>query len=383
MSRKSPKKVRKQSRLRRLLSRGGSDIEFLVLLAILVCVGLIAGVGYIGSNTGIAKSLQNNAQSVKPTLPPSNETVTFTLSVQRGVNWRPEEKWALEKDLNWRGIKSDLQDMQNANITWVRFPQSQKTKINDQLIELANEYKIRPVLIIWGNPTKEKGLFYQRMFYRNAVEKLAERYKGKVQYYEVGTEPNNPLYWEIDTTEGSDETQYEKSVSAYIERLKDTYLSIKKKDPKASILLGGLSPVGVERWLDVFMNLGGHQYVDIVSYHPYGASPDKVVDAVDTIKRKLAEVPELGVKPLWITEIGYTTNKRDETDFHVTDERTKADYLTEMYRGIRNKAIYGPIFWYTFVENDENIPGYGLIMKNNTTTKATYLPAYESMKNLQ
>src|SRR3990172_7264847 len=39
---------------------------------------------------------------------------------RKGVIWRIEHKWATESGYNWAGIESDLQDMSNAGIGWVR-----------------------------------------------------------------------------------------------------------------------------------------------------------------------------------------------------------------------------------------------------------------------
>ena len=63
---------------------------------------------------------------------------------------------------------------------------------------------------------------------------LTQRYKGKVQAYEIWNEENYAV-----------ETGGKVNVGAYIPVLKAGFQVVKKADPKAVVVFGGLTPTGV------------------------------------------------------------------------------------------------------------------------------------------
>lgn len=373
-----PKKSAKRKPLK-LTARGDSNREFLVGLLIFIGVGLTAtGAYYGGGKDGVASLL--NAGSPPPP-PASHETVTLTLGQSKGINWYPLEKWKTEKEYNWAGIESDVKDMQNAGISWARFTLNSDDAVNDKLVSLLTDHEIRILAIIPPSPEKKKGNFLQRLFNRDHVKKLAERLKEKVQYYEIGNEPNNPQFWEIDTAASSDQKAYDQAVSDYTDHLKETATAVRSGNPDAVIFLGGLSDDGVERWLNAFITINGYEFVDGVSFHIKAANPTEMGQKIHALKVTLAKVADFAVKPLWITDFGFTTDQDDTSVAKVSNEKTKADYVLQGFAAIRNEGLYGPIFWTKLEENESDKPGYGLVMKNNQSLKTTYLPAYETLKS--
>jgi hypothetical protein len=362
----------------RLNFHGDSNREFLVGLVVFGLFGLSATAAVVGGGKAGIGSFINPG-----TPPPAihHDTVVLTLAQSKGINWYPLEKWQADKTYNWTGIESDVKDMQGAGISWARFTMSPDNAVNDRLVDLLKAHDIRVLAIIPENPPKSKGNFIQRLFYRDSVKKLAARYIDKVQYYEVGNEPNNPAFWNIDTADSSDQKVYEQSVADYIDHLKETVTAVKSGNPNAFIFLGGLSDEKVNRWLDAFMNQNGHTLVDGISIHIKAHDPTEMSQKVHALKVELGKVAEFAVKPIWITDFGFTTNQKDTSVSRVIDEKTKADYVLGGFAAVRNESLYGPVFWTKLEENENDKPGYGLVMKNAKNLQTTYLPAYDQLKS--
>lgn len=356
------------------------DREFLVGLLILIFIGVAAVGGYAGKST--LTGFLN-----KPTGPTgdfSNEKVVASIALAKGVNWTVWTKWKTKDGYNWQGIESDLLDMQGAGITWVRTLSANTDNDTDKLLILLKNYKITPLVILSGNPLKSKGTFIHRIFYKNALKSFITRYKDKIKYFEVWNEPNNPQFWDIPDIDipTTSNQSYEAAVTDYTERLQDTYTTIKTVSPQAYILLGGLSTKHIDLWIDIFSQNKGYEYIDGVSFHPSASTPEEINTQAYNLKVAMSKVPEFGVKAIWITEFGFTTDAHDTSVRHVLDEKTKAEYMARTINLLRGSGFILPLFWSSLSEIESNKPGAGLIMKNNETLKTTYLPAYDIIKQL-
>ena len=129
--------------------------------------------------------------------------------------------------------------------------------------------------------------------WRNYVRAVATRYKGRIAYYDPINEPNVGM-----------------SPDVYLEYLQAAYEEIKKVDPAAKVVglcatedLGGRA---TEFMADI-LRRGGGNFLDVISFHPYGARmDDSSVSAMKRIRqlRKIAQ--NAGVdKPLWNDESFY------------------------------------------------------------------------------
>ena len=109
------------------------------------------------------------------------------------------------------------------------------------------------------------------------LERLIDRYEGKIDAIEVWNEQNLDREW--DTAEGVD-------AERYVEMLRISYEAIKSRDPDIMVISGALSPTGGRGidpddpdrviWLDDFeyldqmIELGALNYVDCVGAHHNG-----------------------------------------------------------------------------------------------------------------
>lgn len=131
---------------------------------------------------------------------------------------------------------------------------------------------------------------------------------------EVSANKNIIYYWEI----WGEPSLYKYGTPAeFVELLKVTYPIIKKANPnaKVTVTLGAEAADGSD-FDDQVLALGGGDYFDNVSFHPYAANPYL---QEDQIKSAIAHEQTLLAKygnrwPLVITEIGQPASEVDETE---------------------------------------------------------------------
>ena len=308
-------------------------------------------------------------------------TVAAAAAAGKGISLRDvEDYWGK----NSRGIVSDVRDVDAAGATWIRLdlePTAGSAAALDVVVKAAKARGINVLVVLRKTPpAKDLGTPADRATYRAFVRRAVTRYKASVRHWEIKDEPNLPHTWTIDHSPGSDQSKYEASVRRYVTHLQDGYRTIKQVDPKATVLFGGLSEWRVERYLDVLVRTPAAKYFDVMSYHPYGKTPAKVVARFNAIRNKMRSVRAYATKPIWVTEWGYNTSWTNKGGY-VPTEALKAKYLPATIRQLRAAGANGPCFWYTLHENRATSEGYGLTLKNKKTLKTTYLPAFSAFRN--
>ena len=198
----------------------------------------------------------------------------------------------------------------------------------------------------------------------------ASRYKDSIAYWEIWNEPNLAFFWGP-----------RPSAKKYVDILEVAYLEIKKANPSAIVLSGGLTPVGDGHDGSIspliFMNelykAGANQYFDAVAMHPYTFPLGPDYNIVKNSWHQMHSVRQLMVKhgdsakKIWITELGAPTGgpgrsfslnqslgfNRD-TDF--MKESAQSGLLTKtlnFYHQYYHTDSFGPFFWYSL--RDEGI----------------------------
>jgi hypothetical protein len=309
--------------------------------------------------------------------------------VEKGVAWLPENKWRnADGTYNWQGIESDLTDIQNAGITWVRviFYENAPSSYFAQLVTRIKAHNLKILVrVMKSYPANDLGNATQQANYKTWLSGVVTTYRNDIRYWEIHNEPNLAKYWNIDHQPGSDPTQYALSVQNYIKHLQNSYVTIKAIDPTLNVLIGGLSEWYVERYMDQLIAQDAHQFFDMMAYHPYGRNPDLAIGRVHALKAKMALDPDLVNKVIWITEVGFHTELewKYTAPGWVPDEDTKADYLLQtMQRLSTIPGVASPLFWFNFSEWESTRSGFGLVIKDRVTLQATYQPAYYAWKEL-
>lgn len=141
--------------------------------------------------------------------------------------------------------------------------------------------------------------------FRNYCRKVAERYKGQVDMFQVWNEPNG-CSW-INGCGNAD--QY----AGYTKLLRIAYEGLKEGNPNCVIAAGALDyNQGLKegyKYIEGMYRSGAKGYFDAISIHPYGGPIHW--QAIEDTHRVMTENGD-GSKGVWITEWGYAGSKGDD-----------------------------------------------------------------------
>ncbi|MFN8503146.1 glycosyl hydrolase [Kouleothrix sp.] len=182
---------------------------------------------------------------------------------------------------------------------------------------------------------------------------------GQIKHWEIWNEPNL-------TGSGYSSGLYE--IGDYARILGVAHDAAKAADPEATIVLGGLasvwsvppSPTTYDYfdYLDALGKLGAWASFDVVAVHPYRPdSPEGQPlrrDHPETFPEEMRRLDELigryGAKPVWLTEIGWPTNR----GWPGVPEDRQAQFLARLYVMAMAQPNIEKVFWYDF--RNDTIP---------------------------
>lgn len=209
----------------------------------------------------------------------------------------------------------------------------------------------------------------------------AQRYKGKIRYWEVWNEPNVETHWAP-----------EPNGKAYADLLVRTYTALKAVDADNFVITGGTSPTvdtDVKISPDTFIRQvyasGAGDHFDAIAMHPY-STPKLLSEAGEeyssnsNISQVRAIMGENGqaAKRIWFTEFGAPTVGGHE--FGVNEQR-QALILLDGVNYMQGLPFAGPIFLFDYQDIDTDNPWvemhYGLV-RSDFTEK----PALEAVRRL-
>ena len=317
---------------------------------------------------------------------PQKELEQYFMSLQSlGVQWI---RW----DIDW----SVVQPENSVNYKWEGV---------DRVAIIAKQYGINSLGIITYTPkwaTSPNCLAKSHCEPADPKEfgrfsgKVALRYKNLITHWEIWNEPNYAFFWGP-----------KPNAEKYSEVLKESYLAIKKANPSAIVLSGGLASAGDKgdgsipplTFAKALYELGANEYFDILAIHPYTYPASPTYQAWWNRWQEILPIRKLmvdngdSIKKIWITEIGvptggpgraYATNQAGSfkygSDFMY--EKAQVDIMKEsidFYQ--KNIDWMGPFFWYSLKDasnkkNDtENF--FGLLRYSGSKK-----PAYEVFKNI-
>jgi hypothetical protein len=126
------------------------------------------------------------------------------------------------------------------------------------------------------------------------IKAVVERYKDKIDYWEIWNEPNHQSYWGA-VPDGKE----------YGKLLKRTAELVRSIDPDCKIIGGAMAGIDPE-FTDDFLSQGTAHLIDIVSFHNYGAVPEeRIYKAVELWEVIGKHNPGL---ILWQGECGYPSH---------------------------------------------------------------------------
>jgi Glycosyl hydrolases family 39 len=186
--------------------------------------------------------------------------------------------------------------------------------------------------------------------WRNMVNVITTRYKGRIDAYEIWNEPNDPNFGRL--------------TIAQLQQLTEVASKqIRANDPAATVV--GASPYSAG-YLSDYLAAGMADYVDVIGYHAYNNTPEAMLAELSNVRYTLAD---FGVtKPLWLTEGGSGNEKQTET---ATADALLRWTLVSTASGMQRS------FWYTW--------GDGFNISGATVDIDTWTPnaAFRALADLQ
>lgn len=201
------------------------------------------------------------------------------------------------------------------------------------------------------------------------AEATVRRYGRFVKHWEIWNEPDNPHFWKP----APDAAQY-----ALL--LKWAAYGVRRADPNATILLGGINPFDTH-FLRVVAEQGAWSSFDILAIHPYVSptAPEagNLGAATDGVR---ALMEQYGKRPIWVTEIGWSSGPGDRDAIGLTTEQDQANYLVRASL-ILWRAGVERIFWYTLKDDPGN--PYGIVAQGQGYGDYTRMkPAFYALRAL-
>jgi hypothetical protein len=121
--------------------------------------------------------------------------------------------------------------------------------------------------------------------WRDYISAVAERYQGRIRYYEIWNEPNDPTY-------------YTGTVAELAQLTAEAYSILKAVDPDNTVV----SPAAyLPGYLDQLLQAGVGSNVDMIAFHFYETPPENTATAIANVRLVMAR-NGAGATPLWDTE---------------------------------------------------------------------------------
>jgi hypothetical protein len=218
--------------------------------------------------------------------------------------------------------------------------------------------------------------------YAAFVGALARQFGSRVSAYEIWNEEDSPSWWT-----GAP------NPAAYTQLLKATYPAIKAAEPKATVVLGGLTGNDFE-FLEGVYQAGGKGSFDAVGVHtdtacnklsPYdflrGAGNRLIADSFLAYREVHAVMLANGDdKPIWMTELSWRTTNATcaegawagQTAGGVSEEQ-QATYLRQAYHCMAEDPYVQVALWFPL--QDEGVVTSGLLRSNGS-----HKPSFAAMQ---
>lgn len=201
-------------------------------------------------------------------------------------------------------------DNARADLDWTQVePQEGRWDFSrwDRVLEYASRHGIEMTAILGGDTAKKNIPIYRhREAFLRYVEKSAGYFKGKIHNWEVVNEANYEPFWGESPVDAA----------KYAELLQATYPVLKKADPDNVVLFSGLSGAPTA-YVRKALQAGAGDSFDVMNIHPYTWYAFPESGLAGSIRGIRAALDEAGLrnKPIWITEIGYSSSseKKNET----------------------------------------------------------------------
>ncbi|MCI0410920.1 MAG: glycosyl hydrolase, partial [Acidobacteria bacterium] len=197
-------------------------------------------------------------------------------------------------------------------------------------------------------------------FWTNVVRQGADRYRGRVRYWQLWNEPNVREFW------NGSMVQYRRDI------LEAGARALKETNPEAQVVAPGLANLG--NWRAWFReSMGAKAVIDVISHHNYA---DSGRDAILELGQDLILRPSLrtlmseaGVddRPFWLTETGRRT-----------DEGDQLQYYQEAVATLREESWVARLFFFHYWDGPgQGNGGFGIVNEDFSPK-----PAYRFLQSV-
>jgi hypothetical protein len=171
-----------------------------------------------------------------------------------------------------------------------------------------------------------------------------------VRTWQVWNEPNIPgAFWP------------KPNVDLYGKLVRVTADAIRTVDPGARIALAGVPGRVNYHGLSYLKHLyervpGVRRFFDIVAFHPYAQGIHGVVNQLTRVRRLMREHHD-GSIPLWVSEIGWGSKKRDPSQYNF-GRTGQARMLTELFSTLsrdRRRLGLNRVTWFDWRDSLRNV----------------------------
>ncbi len=165
------------------------------------------------------------------------------------------------------------------------------------------------------------------------VRAIAQHAKGKIKFWEVWNEPNEPKFWTGDIPTLVTMAQHAKQI-------------IRSVDPDSIVLTPSATWTSTSpaQWFDQYFAAGGGQYADAIAFHGYvGPSPEGIVSDLRQIWSVAAK--HSVNKPVWNTEGSWGI------DAKLSDPISQANFLARYYILQVSQGVQR-FYWYAWDGSD-------------------------------
>ncbi len=182
--------------------------------------------------------------------------------------------------------------------------------------------------------------------YARFVRESVARYKGDIKYWEVWNEQNISFF--------------KGTIPNYVDMLKIASIAAHQADSEARIVFGGTAGVDTA-FIERCYEHGASGYFDVMAVHPYqwgrvfnDSWNREKIERLRTLMDRQGDQE----KPIWLTEIGWSTSEVSDAD--------QARLLVQSY--VSNLAMnhigVARVFWFSV--KDWGGPGHGLFAEDST-----------------
>jgi polysaccharide biosynthesis protein PslG len=165
-----------------------------------------------------------------------------------------------------------------------------------------------------------------------------------IRYWQIWNEPSLRPFW-------SDQP----FAADYVQLLEQARTAIKTEDPKAKIVLAGLPNKSWISLEDIYQ-AGGRKLFDVVAFHPFTRDVGGVKTILERDRKTMKKYKDAH-KPMWVTELSWTSSK-GKTNVLFGNEETEKGQAKKlrgaytMLAKLRGKLHIARVYWYTWLSRD-------------------------------